>query len=279
MNLSQCTFPHPVMYPSSEDVQYDFNFAVSVTSSGGDYVLKYSIETNNSTLLHLLSEGKAEAVIHVESPGGFFRKVFKVEETTDINELYINSEFLNGRVEVRSFICAKSVISDYRNEKQHEDYGDMNFYVKEGDYLAVSRVQTFYAYKEDDPLKQLASFIKIAESPEGDDKPAKLVYADQTVKILLPTKLFKMYWDLKDLRGHSATICALIILPALVVLVQEMRTKESEFSEHIWFKGIMKKFEELDIDITETGLSDFELAQLVFDLPIKRVAYELKAQI
>jgi len=278
MKLSECTYPYPVMHAHSQDVEYSFNFTISVVPGTTDYSIYYILNTENKTLLNLIREQKASALIHIESVGGFFRDIYEATLSVEKSEIRISAEHLSGRVEVRSFICARSEIQDYQNDKQHEDYEGASFIVHEGDYLAIGPAHAFTADKDYDPLKQLSSFIKIAEGPGDIDQPVGIEYARSKVKILLPKKLYHKYWELKDIPGHSATISSLIILPALVYLVSEMREENCEFADHIWFLGIQGRFHNLGIDLQNTSYNNFELAQLLLDLPIKRVADEIKGQ-
>jgi hypothetical protein len=263
------------MHPQSQDVEYNFNFDISITPGVSDYTISYFLFTENETLAQLIAEQKAEAIIHVESAGGFFRTAFKADHTRERGEIRINADDLNGRVEVRSFICAKGDISDYRNEKQHTDYGDMEFRVRDGDYLAIGPSLEFIAEKEHDPLRKLSSFIKIVEGPGGLDQPATIEYAGQKVFIRIPKKLHEQYWELSKLTGYSATVSSLIIFPALIHLITEMRVKDCEFSETTWFLGIKERFQKLGVEWEQTTKSSFELAQLFLELPIKRVAAEI----
>ena len=276
MKLSQCTYPHPVMHPQSQDVEYSFEFEMLPVVPGvADYTIYYSMHTENQTLLRLIAEQKAAAIIHIESAGGFFRTAYQASLSKERNELRIKAENLNGRVEVRSFICAKTEITTYQNDKQHEDYGNQTFLVRDGDYLAIGPACEFIANKEYDPLKKFSSFIKIAPGTGGTDQPATLEYAAEKVYIRLPKKLWEQYWELKDLSGLGATVSALIILPALVHLIAEMRVPNCEFSGNTWFLGIKDRFKKLGVEWEQTTKNNFELAQLLLELPIKRAAGEL----
>jgi len=279
MKLNECTYPHPVMHAQSQDVEYSFDFNISVAPRATEYSIYYTLNTENQTLLNLIREHKAAPLIHIESSGGFFRAIYDTALSVEKNEIRISAEHLSGRVEVRSFICARSEIPDYKNDKQHEDYEESCFHVQEGDYLAIGPAHAFIADKDYDPLKKLSSFIKIAKGPGGIDQPAGIEYAGPKVKILLPKKLYQKYWELKDLPGHSTTISSLIILPALVFLIAEMRVADCEFSGHIWFLGIQDRFQKMGINLQNTLYNNFELAQLLLDLPIKRVADEIKGQL
>lgn len=277
MNLNPSAFPHPVMHPDSEDVEYNYSFRLSVEPLTDRYTLHCKVFTENKTLQALLSAGMAKAFVHVESLGGFFREIYPVIASGEDNEITISADRLNGKVEVRSFICADKDIGTYRNDKQHEDFGAQEFAVQARDYLAVGPLDEFIAEKDYDPLKTMSSFIKIVKGTASIDQPISLEYAGDKVKIIFPEKLYAKYWELRELAGHKSTVSALVILPVLVQLVAEMRNKGSEFQDNAWCLGLKRRFEKLGVDWQKTTESNYQLAQRLFEMPIKRVGDELTA--
>jgi len=267
------------MNPWSDDVEANgFTFSLRVRPEASDYVLYYSSEVSNETFVDLIKSNQAEIVLHIESADSFYRSYFAVPYSKETQEVRIGADHLHGKITVSPFICAKSDIPDYKNCKQHADYQNRTFSVKKSDYLAICKPFTFLAEKDYDPLKNLSSFIKIARSPDAIDKPANISYSGHVVQILLPNKTYELFGTFKDNSKCRATVTTLLVLPALVFLVNLIRTNtDTTLADYKWHIGICERLKAQNIDIQATTLNDFQLAQYLLDLPIKRVAYELKA--
>ena len=280
MKLSPCSFPHPVMnqwYP--DEVSYDFNFEIRVVPGVTEWAIFCKVNTKNTTLAALLNSNQAEVQVHIECTDRFYRSSYSLCNAFEEIEFRIPLDQLSGDVQVTPFICAKVDLPEYTNISQHSDYAGRAFHVEKGDYLAIGPCKKFIVNNDYDPLAKLSSFIKIKRSALATkDAPATIDIKDTVVNILLPPKQYEMYGELKDRNGCVATISTVLILPALVYILTEMRRDNCEFSDSVWYQGIDTRFKKIGVDWQQTGASPFELAQHLLDTPLKRVAYELSAQ-
>jgi hypothetical protein len=265
MKIDERCYPHPVLSHFSDDLG-DSNFQVTpkVTIAKTVYSIEITSKTSNKDLRTMVAEGKATYGIHVECATTRFRKLYtSKEERFDIEIL---ADDLNGGVEICTLIIAAVDIPNYKNSATHPDYGDISFPVRKGDVLAVSYGSHFNAEKDIDPLQNVSSIFKVSEKQGETKNSFELDLMNNYVSILLSKKNFNAYGQLQKLENYHATLASMIITPALVFILEEMRKDgaEDDYKDCRWYKVIKIKIKNKGYkNSEEDDIGSLDLAQLL----------------
>lgn len=78
MEIKNRLFPYPVLCDNNDDyIESKFDVTVTKEEKLNDIILHFDIELDNTELLSLIREGKAEYVMHIECPYTSYRKVVR----------------------------------------------------------------------------------------------------------------------------------------------------------------------------------------------------------
>ena len=107
MELKYKIFPYPVLAGYLDDyVNVKFSVNVTLNHIGSKIKIDSKYELDDQQLNELIDQGKAEVINHYECPSTAFRTVQVL--TRDNNEYSISDAMINGKVQVCSFIIAKT---------------------------------------------------------------------------------------------------------------------------------------------------------------------------
>lgn len=273
MIIKDRSYPHPVLAPFKDDVSpNDFSCALKVTPDADNFYFSFQFEYENVTLDQLIRDKKAAHCVHIECRQNFYRRIFSFPERT--RHLSIPANELVGRVEVTGLIKSLDTIDAYRIAGAHSDYGDISFRIQPGDVLAVSPSATFDAFVDYDPLRQISSILTIRRSPDQEEGGLEVDTQDDRIVATLSQRDFDRYADLKADPTLSALLANQVVVPAILVAIQEIRQipesdTELEMQKR-WFRSISKKLEDLGIDIRAADDPTLKAAQLILQLPLRR---------
>lgn len=252
MQIKPRSYPHPVLSHFGDDIQDSlFQPAVSVKGAKNAYVFDAVFKTNNADLLTLVEQKKAVYAAHIECPQTRYREIFT--SPVENFSFEIPAGFLDGRVEVCSFIVAAKPLSKYKNSGFHSDYAKLAFRVRSGDTLAVGLDREFPAEKKNDPLRKVPSVFSIVLN---DDPKATGMDIDATgskVIVRLSKINFESYMFLRQSQPLHSVLSACVIVPALVDVIEKIRRASIEkeldtYSQLRWFMVITKRLRELNMD-------------------------------
>lgn len=252
MQIKPRSYPHPVLSPFGDDVINSvFQPVVTVKGNKNAYAFDAVFKTNNTDLIALIQQKKARFAVHIECLQTRYRNIFTSDK--DKFSFDIASGMLDGRVEVCSFILADTSLDEYRNERFHPDYAKLTFRVQKGDTLAVGDDREFLAEKKNDPLRKVPSIFSIVPS---DDKNATGMDIDTSgakVIVSLARGNYDAYNSLKVDQSLQPLLSAVVIVPALVNVIEEIRNIASEqgldaYAERRWFMVICRRLREIGIE-------------------------------
>lgn len=253
MKINERLYPHPVQSHFSDDlINCLFQSTPKIDTGKNIYKLSVMARTSSSDLQDLIQKKQAAYALHVECSTTRYRKLI-----TSFNESYsedIRADFLEGRVELCSFIIATDDIPDYQNKNFHEDYGTSRFTVKKGDVLAVAQDRFFDAIKENDPLSNISSIFKVRKNTDTEENiPFVVELMGESIVILLSDANFHIYSELKRDDDKHAILASMIILPALVYVLETIKTSlntdDNSLYEKRWYRVINKKLKEKGFDL------------------------------
>lgn len=275
MQIKSRKYPHPVLSPFGDDFvncQFQATVRQRPVQSGDSYVLEVLCKTSSSDLVSLIKSGKACYACHFECSATRFRMLAQSRDEEFTVE--IPSDSVEGKVEYCCFILAAEDIPAYRNADFHPDYGCISFRISKGDVLAVDCSGYFMADKNIDPLKKIPSIFTVAKNTEPDAEPMDIEATGNKVAIKLSEDNYSRYKTLSLNTKLRPALSTLIVLPALVFLLDEIKNGQAEaYEECRWFRVLSRKLEEAGIDASRPDTwreSAFCLAQKLIGDPLTR---------
>lgn len=246
MKINERLYPHPVQSHFSDDLT-DCIFQVTPKIHAGKNSYRFHVmaRTSSADLRALVTDGKAAYGIHVECAATRYRRLITAVDEEFFEE--IPGDCLDGRTELCALIVATSDIPNYKNRNFHGDYGDMSFFVKKGDVLAVGQDIFFDATKNIDPLQNVASVFKVRPNRSSAPDPFTVDLQSDYVVILLAGQNFSAYSELRKDQERQTTLASMIVTPALVQALEEVKRSAAEgeedpwFADRRWFKVIASK--------------------------------------
>jgi hypothetical protein len=245
MKINERLYPHPVQSHFSDDLT-DCVFQVTPKIHTGKNSYKFGVRARTSSpdLRALVTSGQATYAIHIECAATRFRRLITATDEEFFEE--IPGDCLDGRTDLCSLIIATTDIPEYRNRNFHPDYGDISFFVKKGDVLAVGHDIFFDATKGIDPLQNVASIFKVRPNHSTAPEPFVVDLQNNYIVILLSEQNFLAYSELRKDQDRQTTLASMIVTPALVFALEEIKSSAGDsedewFMELRWFKVISSK--------------------------------------
>ncbi len=282
MKINERLYPHPVQSHFSDDLtNCVFQVTPKIHVAKNSYKFHVLARTSSADLRALVASGSAAYAIHVECAGTRYRKLITASDEEFFEE--IPSECLDGRTELCTLIVAKKDISNYTNRNFHPDYGQTSFFVRKGDVLAVGHDVFFDATKDIDPLQNVASIFKVRPNRSSSGEPFYVDLDSDYIVILLSEQNFSAYSELRKDQDRQTTLAAMIVTPALVFALEEIKRSVTDqeddnwFLERRWYKVVASKlkvagFNSVDAWSEESCLS---LAQKLIGDPLSSSLKEM----
>ncbi len=283
MEIKPRSFPHPIIAPWSDDVQpYNLNCQLKADHDKENYYFNYEITSENEYILALLRSGHAQFIIHIECGRTFYRQTVNLIWPKDANKssatggIDISAKELVGHTEVSFFICADRDISNYLPDGVHADYENQKFRIENGSFIAICGTYKCNCRQDYDTLQKISSIISFKKDNDREEGPMIVeLFSDKLIG-KLPVKLHNQYFDLKDRKGYTNILSAMLVIPILMeglACMKQSTDPVSEYGEHKWFRVLAKKLEDINYDI-QTG-STLEAAQRILEMPYDRAGKEL----
>lgn len=279
------SYPHPVLSHFGDDVlDSAFQCTVAVQGTQTSYAAKVTARTSNKGIQDLVRAGRAEYAVHLECPATRYRGLFS--STDETFQFEVPATLVDGRVEVCSFILAKADIASYRNDRFHPDYDQLSFSVRRGDVLAVGLDQAFTADKHVDPLRRIPSIFVIVPD---EDVRAPAIDIDTTghkIRVSLAQPAYEMYAFLRQSQPLHPSLNSMVIVPALVLVLEEIRTAAQSadglipYEGRRWYGTLSRRLQDFRIDIRVPDSfrdSSLALAQRLIGEPLDAALTTLKS--
>ena len=247
------------------------------------YTFDVTIKAGNRDLEDLVAEGTAQYAVHVECATTRYRGIFSSGEGQF--KFDIPGSMIDGRVELCSFILAKSVLPKYRNKGFHSDYESLTFFVNKGDALAVAPDQVFSAEKDIDPLKRIPSIFSIVPNEADGPPPVDINTSGTKIIVSLAPDNYKAYAFLRQSQPMHSVLNSMIIIPALISVLEDVKRAAANPDElaalesRRWYRALSRRLKEFGVSPEEEGSfveSSIALAHRLVGSPISEGLQTLK---
>jgi hypothetical protein len=249
MQINQRLYPHPVLSWFSDDYPKGiFQPSLQVLPNKSFFRLVLVCKTSSKAIKSLIASRKAAFCIHVECSSTRFRSAYvSYEESFEVD---IPVSDLDGKVEVSRTIVATHAVKNYSTEEFHPDFSGRSFDLLQGDVIAVAETVEFPANKKDDELAKLPSIFAILVARSDNPEDIDIDLGDQKLKILLSPDLHRKFLDLNGDPAMRATLCASLLIPALISALEYIRSSEDPGAlfDKRWFNVLSRRMSDIGID-------------------------------
>ena len=269
--MANKNYPHPVLSAFTDDYNHEtakFDINITEKIEGANLHLICEAELTDPNLLTLLEQGYVAFIVKLESAATRYRDTFEFSKFEEI--ITIPAANIEKKVELSTFIVAKTQINNFSSLAFHEDYEGVSFTIYPGDILAEGSDYTLKLEKKIDPLTKVPSIFTIISTSDPKAAPMDVRTNEDQIIIVLNNENFEQYKYLKRIHnqfGHlSALTSAIFITPALVMTLENIKKDIVAFppdpelikeyiedleTRHRWFKVINMRLKDLKIDLVE----------------------------
>ena len=274
MEIKNRLFPYPVLCDNNDDyIESKFDVTVTKEEKLNDIILHFDIELDNTELLSLIREGKAEYVMHIECPYTSYRKV--VRGFSKPIEYSIPKEKVNKDVYLVAMVVATSEINNFYSDSFNEDY-DESVYFEKGSILAYKNLPRLIIVKNYEELARGDSFFTIVNKSYGKEEMEPVTYdlSGDKIKILVDNNMYNKYVKFQTNQDMFPLIISLLVLPALAYAIEILRNEgNGNYASTYWYQKLCKSCElkgkGFKNDIVEGEFTAIEVAQLLLEEPVE----------
>jgi len=279
MRINERCYPHPVLGHASdgeEDVSGSM-FQASIDVGFDQTAIFFDVHmlVSNPTIQRLLSEKKAEYVVHVECGQTFYRRAERSPEGSW--SFVVSKDMVNGGVEVLPVICARERIQNYQVEGAHKDFEGVPFTIEEGDFLAIGDPFEVDVDVTFDVLQKVSSIMELQLGVQPDGDPMEVDFTGDKIIVSVSRMDFANFKLCENNVAMQEVAVCMLSLPVLIEAVQKVLATDDEgLGELRWYKVLRAKVDDLGVGTDDESL---EIAQRILESPLRRAFAMLAEQL
>jgi len=273
MDIRYKLFPYPVLsYMTDDYVDSVFRSEVTVEYDPNAVTISASIYLDNEELLALLESEVVEYICHIECSETTYRRVLR-SKAPDVH-VRIGESMLKGKVNICTFIVAKTDMDEYRNRSFNPDYDNRGFHVDKGSILGFAEQTNVFIDKELEEFTKIPSIFVILRKQVEAVEPVEINLDSDRIMLKLHEQEYIAYQKIIKRFDLLQASHAMLIFPALVYTIDRIKSDGCDhYDEYRWFRVIRKKLREHGVELNEAGITQedsFKLAQLLLNMPSYR---------
>jgi len=271
MEIKNRLFPYPVLCDETDDYNDDTCDVTSRTHEDiNDIRIHVEFHLQNTKILDLIREGCAEYALHLECSTTSFRKLIR----SNINEIdySIPKTRVNTEIAVLAMVIARRKITNFYSDDLNEDYAGTVINFDKASILAYRNLPKIFVYKNYEELAgndSIFTIVKVANADSEDVRPLAFDLSDDKIKILVDPKTYAAYIHFQQM---PAIAMSLLVLPAMIYAIDELRTNFDSFSNRHWFNRMKQYYKAQGKDfqdyVVNSDKNIVELAQEMLKDPI-----------
>lgn len=284
MKITKRLYAYPVLAADKDDYRKAiFSVEMSEHMELTDFVLHFSVQLTSESLIHMIGQGEAEYLIHIECSSTAFRKAYHFASPQF--EVRIPLEKINHMVEIVAFVVTKKHISGFHSEEWVDDFSGLQFDLEKGSILAYQNLPNLSIAKSmHQSAAQPSLFYVRKRQDDGRQGMRMNLDSDKILLSLLETE-YRLYQQFNNDPEMQPILNAMFILPALVYLFEELdqdedETEKHDYTRYAWYKALEQSYRSRGKDFEETlqdrERTSFEKAQEVMEFPIAKALASLQ---
>lgn len=275
MEIRNKLYPYPVLAYFSDDYKSGaFDVVIDLSKDGYNICVDFIATLTSAGLKELIQCGQAVYAYHLECAQTGFRQVVLTDTIEKRHKL--SNKHIRGRLQICPFIVAMKDIPNYDNVEFHDDYAGYSFDIEAGCVLAVGKQVNADIFTEIDDFADIPSIFSVVRNADASVKQMLVDMYSQKIVIKLPLNDYYSFKQLNKAPVTQAILRSLIIIPSLVYVLEELRSKEiperEEFHVYSWYRSISKKLLkdfDCNIECDEFDQNNMlELAQKLINDPL-----------
>ena len=276
MRIRHKHFPYPII-ADGNDSYVGTSFLTDATAVREGYNVKFILEAcvENPAVQSLIEDETIAYVHHIECPQTCFRTVITTSE--EKYEFVVPDSKVNGLVQICSFLAAMKDIKNYTNDAFSSDYKGFKFNIDKGCVMGVGSQIDQRINKERDDLANTSSIFSIVSNMDPNETNVKVDISKKTkIVILIPKESCSRYKNMSDLLVLQPVMHQMIILPALMYVLDELKASKEElynFEDCRWYRSLRKVAKKFDVAFDESGftvMDTYQFAQQLLNTPLTK---------
>lgn len=263
-------FTYPVLAEGRDDYKTSKFFAKvtpqPVVDAAGNLVFDVDLSTDCAELNRLIATGDAEYLLHVECPATIYRKVFN--HAVGNFTCKIPLSLVKDTLYLVAFIVLRRAVN-FSCDDWNDDFDGLSFDLQRGSILAYKNFETLTLAEDPNLFRNVGSIFSVYRRLD-DDAPFELNLTPQKIKIGLNTKDYALYRRYCANPTLQPILNALIILPALVAVFEELKRDAQAHEADAWFAALAAVYGRQKVNFIELLAEEdsLALAQEVMGLPL-----------
>jgi len=263
-------FTYPVLAEGRDDYK-TCTFSAEAkpsTDATGNLVFDVKLSTDCAKLNRLIANGDAEYLFHVECPATIYRKIF----THAVGEFVckIPLRDVKDKLYCAAFIVLRRDVEAFSCNDWNDDFNGLTFDLQKGSILAYQNFPILGLVEDPNLFKNVGSIFSVYRRLGDDDEPFVFDLTEQKIRIGLNAKDYALYRRYCANPSMQPILNAMIILPVLISVFDELKQNVQEHESDAWFLSLAAAYKRSGQNFSEVLASEdaLTLAQAVMGSPI-----------
>lgn len=263
-------FTYPVLAEGRDDYKTCKFFAEAQPSinadATGNLIFAVKLSTDCAALNQLIARGDAEYLFHVECPTTIYRQVFKHSVGEFVCKIPLTH--VKDKLNYTAFIVLRRDAKNFSCADWNDEFDGLTFDLEAGSILAYENFKPLTLAEDPNLFKNVGSIFSIYK--KLGDEPFDFDLTPQKIRIGLNAKDYALYRRYCENPSMQPILNAMIILPMLVAVFDELKDDLQEHESDAWFVSLQAAYKRRNlnfVDVLETE-DALTLAQEVMGSPI-----------
>lgn len=268
-------YTHPVLAEGRDDYK-TCTFAAQIEHLiiAGNLILNVTFRTDCTEMERLIAEGDATYILHAECAATICREIFT--SAAENFTCTIPTDRLKNHVDCMAIIALTRDVENFSCADWNDDFNGLTFDLQKGSVLAYQNFQPLPIPDDQNIFKNVTSIFSVyRRAAEGE--PFEVDLSQDKIKIGLCNGDYQLYRRYCSRPDMQPILNAMIILPALVYVFEELKTADAFeiYGAKGWFQSLNAAYRRRKIDnfaehILKDENTSIKLAQEVMNLPITK---------
>lgn len=255
MRIGKRLFPYPTINNSKNistfiKSNYSLDYDCLISDETNFIIKNAKVVIENDNILKLVSDDFLKIALIVECSATIYRKTFDIGTVPKDIEIPVNN--LRDKVEISCYIYVNKPFI-FSDEDFMDDYKGYEFEMEKYDIIAIDDGFTTRIEYDEENDKKVSSMFSIIAKEDIDEEIIQVEKALNKVFIYMSDNSIKQYNSLKDNDNYQNMFFAIIIVPALISVLQELQSdiKYNDITiddiklDYKWFETIENAYENI----------------------------------
>ena len=268
-------YTHPVLAAGRDDYK-TCTFAAQIKPSfeAGNLLLNVTCHTDCTEMERLIAEGDATYILHAECAATICREIFT--SAAENFTCTIPTDRLKNHVDCMAIIALTRDVENFSCADWNDDFKGLTFDLQKGSVLAYQNFQPLKIADDQNIFKNVTSIFSVYRRV-AEGEPFEVDLSQDKIKIGLSSGDYQLYRRYCSRPDMQPILNAMIILPALVYVFEELKTADAFeiYGAKGWFQSLKAAYRRRKIDnfaehIAKDENTSIRLAQDAMNLPITK---------